>query len=374
MTNRWGSKSGGGNGPSSQNVKWVDLGLIDLVPAVMNGPQTLYVMPPGSFLASIKFTDDPASVPMDSMPSGRGHINGLSLAIGTVKSFGWNGFAWAQGGSLNHSADSGYIVTGLGYGPYAILDTGIKDIQSLVLSAASVGPIQIGLLLHDSRVNVDGTGAGVRVAPIEPWAELTFYDSPFDNTVATPGAIQKCAIIGSGGIWFNDGDSEPSGGISPNFFANTGGYVGEQGTPATVLADSPPSLPLTVVTGVNDQFDLQYWQLETFTMAPGTYTTATQVVNAMAAAVGSVNGFLFSDYVTPSNSAGSILLTMISSGDQENANTIAFGPNDVAAALGFTLNPNSFAGGANGIVWYDTGSDPPTVGKVHAVAEIITLS
>ena len=38
---------------------WVDLGLINLVDAVMNGPQTLYDMPVGSFLASIRFTDDP---------------------------------------------------------------------------------------------------------------------------------------------------------------------------------------------------------------------------------------------------------------------------------------------------------------------------
>ena len=213
---------------------WVDLGLINLVDAVMNGPQTLYDMPEGSFLASIRFTDGPASVALDFANSS------MWLAIGTEKSFGWNGFAGISGpitpntpgstydslalAALNSSNLSGSIA-GMGYGPFAALDTGLADFTSLVLSAASVGPIQVGLLAQANVGPNSGSGVGVRVGPITAWVALTNYDAPTSNTVATPGVLQSCAILANGTIWVNLGATGTSGLIAPDFAGNAGGSV-----------------------------------------------------------------------------------------------------------------------------------------------------
>ena len=78
---------------------------------------------------------------------------------------------------------------------------------------------------------------------------------------------------------------------------------------------------------------------ETFTLAAGTYTTIAELVTAMGASIGSNHGEAFSVFVTPSNDSGSILLTMISTGAQENGNTITAGDTDVSASLGFTATP-----------------------------------
>ena len=207
------------------SVSIIDLGLINLVTATMDGPQTLYTIPAGSYLASIRFTDDPNTVVLDHFP---GHIspfyaNTPALAIGTVKSFGWQGFGWATyPPGLNQSGDSYFLApSDIGYGPFAALDTGVSDFGSLVLSASSVGPIQIGMLLST------GLCAGVRVASIAAWVADTTYQSPASNTVATPGVLQKCAILANGTIWFNGGTTGTSGATSPNFAANAGGSVSD---------------------------------------------------------------------------------------------------------------------------------------------------
>jgi hypothetical protein len=373
---------------SVQSVQWVDLGLIDLVAAMMDGPTTLYDMPDGTFLASIRATDDPDSVEPDSIPSTQ--RRGVGVGFGTVKSFGWNGFAAVQSvsGSLQFVDISYLAAQSFGYGPFGALPTSgeaATDIVSLVLSAASVGPIEAAYFVTGFSAQY---GEGVRIAAVAAWAADTVYDSPETNTSTTPGALSKCVIEENGTFWFSDGpEGGTSGGSPPDFASNstayngsnTGGVVGESGTPAGVLAPSPPTLPLTVVTGTNDEFVYTGnggdGSGETFTVAAGVYTTVAEVVAAVAAAIGSL-GEAFSTYVTPSDSSGSILLTMISTGAQENGNEIGAGANDVSAALGFSgtsqfgVSPYT---GAGGIVWYDTNAAPPTVGAVHAVAEIVTL-
>lgn len=225
----WGPSPAGGGGGSGLQI--VDLGLVDLVTAVMGGPQTLLDMPAGSYLASIRFTDDPETVQIDNFPtSATANLNEPLIAIGTVKSFGWSGFAWAiYPGLISATADSFPLGSvGRAYGPYAALDTGANDFDSLVLSAATVGPIEIGVLLSDKTVgSYGGKGAGVRVAAITAWEAATAYDSPASNTVATPGVLQKCTIVENGTIWFNDGTSGTSGGTAPDFVDNAGGSVAD---------------------------------------------------------------------------------------------------------------------------------------------------
>ena len=219
--NKWIPTTPGGG---SSSVQWVDLGLVDLVSAVMDGPTTLYNMPDGSFLSQIRFTDDPDTVIPDSLYQLQAVGNlGFVMGFGTVKSFGWYAFAFIQATADEPQAVDtlGMGAQTFGYGPFAALDTGIDDLISSVLSAASVGPIEAGIVMKDT----DNKGAGVRVAAITPWAATTAYQSPASNTVATPGVLQKCAILENGTIWINDGLSGTSGGSAPDFAGNAGGSV-----------------------------------------------------------------------------------------------------------------------------------------------------
>lgn len=369
----------------AQSVKWVDLGLVDLVAATMDGPQTLFAIPDGSFLASIRFTDDPSSVIPDLVALTPGNTL-VWLAFGTEKSFGWAGFAGYYKADNFSTYDTntlasllGFNANGAGYGPYAALDTGELDFNAVVLSAAAVGPIEAALMVFNEATGPNGGfGTGVRIAAIEAWAADTAYDAPGSNTVATPGVLQKCAILANGTIWLNDSQSSTSGADAPDFAGNAGGSVldpGPDDVAAICLAVNPPTLPMVVVEGVNDQFGFDGPNgTETFTLAPGTFTTIAEAVTAMGAATGSSSSEAFSTIVTPSDDSGSILLTAVTPGPTANAWGIGAGGNDVVGALGFDGGAGqSFAGGV-GILWYDTSSVPPTVGSIHAVAEIVTLT
>lgn len=248
------SSSGGTSGGGASTTNFVDLGLVDLVAAVMDGPTTLYTMPAGSFLASIRFTDDPASVETDFEGTWNSVGNAsANFAIGTEKSFGWNGFAGvglgggAFGGSLS-AYDSlflpaiSYLSKNWGYGPFAALDGGAVDFSSLVLSAAAVGPIQAALLINGSTSG-GPNGKGVRCSAITAWAASTSYDSPESNTAATPGALKKCAIIANGTIWINDGTTGTSGLVAPLFASHVGGSVADG---ANIVWYDTASAPPTV--------------------------------------------------------------------------------------------------------------------------------
>lgn len=128
------------------------------------------------------------------------------------------------------------------------------------------------------------------------------------------------------------------------FAYNTAGVSSDPAGHATVTAGSPPSTPLVVVTGVNDTFvftPAKTGTPETFTVAAGTYSTVAACVAAMGAAVGG-SAEAFSTKATPSNSAGSILLTE-PTGRNGNGDTITVGATDVSAGLGFA-SPSTFGG------------------------------
>ena len=118
---------------------------------------------------------------------------------------------------------------------------------------------------------------------------------------------------------------------------------------AFTLANSAPSIPLTVVAGVNDSFVFTgdgglASTPETFTIPAGVYTTLAECVIAMAGAFGSISGMPFAAIVTPSALGSTILLSMGSLGAEQNGNTITAAPHDVSADLGFS-SPSVFAGG-----------------------------
>lgn len=235
---------------------WVDLGLIDLVDAVMNGPQTLYEMPEGSFLSQIRFTDDPDTVVPDIDHGGSFYFGAETVAgwfaVGTVKSFGWSGFAGVgivntQGGtqavpgSYDSSSLAGVFTgggVGGGYGPFAALDMGQADPNSLVLSAASVGPIQAALLVSGTE---EQSGKGVMASPILAWIANNSYDSGVGN-FATPGALANCAITANGTIWMNKGASGVSGGTTPDFPGNAGGSVSDGAITWQDTTQAPPTV------------------------------------------------------------------------------------------------------------------------------------
>ncbi len=127
--------------------------------------------------------------------------------------------------------------------------------------------------------------------------------------------------------------------------------------PGTVTADSAPTLPLTIVVATNDTFvivgNAPAPASETFTVAPGVYTTIAQTIAAMAAATGDDSGERFDTRITPSNSSGSILLTTAATEGSLYAQVIE--GNGGAAALGFTGNPDLFTGGYGGTWTFSTG-------------------
>ena len=124
-------------------------------------------------------------------------------------------------------------------------------------------------------------------------------------------------------------------------------------TEAAVTADTTATVPLVVVTGVNDQFvftgDGGAGSPETFTVAPGTYATFAAVVAAMAAAIGSAHGETFDTISAVGGTGGTITLTMVGSGGaNDNNNTLGPGSDDVSVSLGFTADPDTYGGGTGG--------------------------
>ena len=121
--------------------------------------------------------------------------------------------------------------------------------------------------------------------------------------------------------------------------------------PASVEAASAPTLPLTITHAVNDTFVLHSANdpnsPDTFTIAPGVYTTIAALVAAVAAATSTATGNApLSTYVNVSSTGGKIVLTEIVRGTVGNADEITEGDGG-AAAIGFSSLPATFSGGAN---------------------------
>jgi hypothetical protein len=130
-----------------------------------------------------------------------------------------------------------------------------------------------------------------------------------------------------------------------------------------VTADSAPTLPLTIVAATNDT--LVYTPsstsvADTFTIAPGIYTTLAALAAAVAASIGSLAGERFDTLCHVTHPSTKLVFTEII--HNANGSTITDGDGG-AAALGFTANPDTFAGQSGPIgAWaFTTESGVPVI-------------
>lgn len=315
-----------GSGGSSQ-VAIADLGILDVAAIFSGGPATLNALDAGQFLAAVKFTDTDfvATDLVAPLIAGSFRIN---LAIGTVKSFGWWGFALfsynpPESGAQTWTDTVGAYGGGYVYGP----NLGVVGGDAMVLSAADGGPIQAGFI---ANLNEAADGAGITLDAIIAWAAATVYGTPVTNTPATSGVKVKAAVVANGTIWLNVGAPGTSGGSPPDFAGNAGGTV----------VDNQTAFAITAV----DQ-------------GAGTITIAGD------------HRALF-----PAGSPFSVSGSTDNDGDYVVA-SVSFGSGNTVIDTGAPLNDGTADGDVLvGIVWQDSTTPPPTVGQVHPVAEIWTPS
>lgn len=124
-------------------------------------------------------------------------------------------------------------------------------------------------------------------------------------------------------------------------------------TGAVLDAASAPTLPLTL-TNANNTFvftstDNDPNTPDTFTIAPGVYTTLAQLAAAVSAADSTAaTSFPFSNYVNVTTAANKLVFTQVVKGTNGNGDTIGAG-NGGAAAIGFSQSlPAAFASGTVG--------------------------
>lgn len=155
------------------------------------------------------------------------------------------------------------------------------------------------------------------------------YSNQYDLTNAVAAAIGS----GSGEAWST---------ISQFEFT---------GSRAFMNAPNPPTLPLTVVTSVNDTFiytPIATGSPETFTLAAGTYSTLGDLTFAIYSSIGSMSGEQFHTKIGMSNASGHFQPQALAPGTYANGDTLTTGPTDVLADLGFT-SPATLAGGTDGV-------------------------
>lgn len=120
--------------------------------------------------------------------------------------------------------------------------------------------------------------------------------------------------------------------------------------PAAAFAITDPT-PFTVTTGVNDTFiftPITTGTPETFTVAAGTYTSQSDLADALAQATGTGSD-QFGDYLYSYDTGGTDWWLELEAGDNTNGDTLTTGPTDILAPIGFT-SPVTFSGGIPG--WF----------------------
>lgn len=241
-----------------------------------------------------------------------------------------------------------------------------------------------------------GDYVAIPVAPDTTNEEIVWLEGPFTSGDTAPttflrGQEGSTAVAHAAATWVHGstvfdfipnliGDGSPEGAVAAElgqFYTDGSGYDGSMGsttglfmfgrsTPdgvaATTSSDSAPTLPLTVVTGVNDEFvytPISTDTPETFTVAAGVYATLDDVIAAMAAALGS-SAERFDTIATPSNNGTNIVVTINVVGIAHNGDSVGEGANDVIVAMGFLENPNEFFGGVDtNTGWFQLAGDLP---------------
>lgn len=127
---------------------------------------------------------------------------------------------------------------------------------------------------------------------------------------------------------------------------------GDPSDAASIISANPPTLPLTIVAGVNDEFNFAFDSF-TFVIAPGTYTNVPDLVTAFRHALylddptrdfETVTGW--SGYNQSGTNIG-ISSPTVGGGSQYNGYTITDGTHNALPGLGFT-NGQEASGGTDG--------------------------
>jgi hypothetical protein len=261
----------------------------------------------------------------------------------------------------------------------ALQSQGDVMLAGAIANANNTGGMFIGKDLNFIYRSTDGGQTWTGIAT--PW-DTAIPDAPLQigSFAFGPGNLVLCvgwnwlinyAIVGlstdGGQTWTDISTDTPLVGASVTQAAcaydGTKWYLcanpGFGATPATVTADSAPTLPVTIVTGVNDQFRLSgNHGNETFTIAAGVYTTLGDLKTAVGAATGNyVPGDLFSFWVTTTDNGTNLVFTLVAPGASGNGVTIIEG-NGGAAAIGVTSPPDIFAGGGGSPAGLWTASSP----------------
>lgn len=325
----------GGNG-GSQAIRLVDLGVIDLPSVYTDGPTDLCTLGVDEYLAGIRFTDTDV-IELDAAP--------LALGFGTPHSFGWFGFAWLEALSAANIADGGQAIfdtlalaaNTYAYSPDAAVLGKRGGSAQMAMVLSTPGPVQVSAFMPSSALGAQpGFGDGARFDAVEAWAEDTVYD---DTSAGTPGVTsipRKAAIVANGTVWTNTGTpgSSASAADEPDFAGNAGGNV------------SDPNINLDI-TGV-DQGAKHFI-----------------VAGDHAASLRNLSG---GTVLVQSSTGNDGTYTVVSAVFAAGATTVT-----VAEAIPDSTVDGQI-GGAGDILWTDTEIALPTMGTLHAVAEIWTLS
>lgn len=213
-------------------------------------------------------------------------------------------------------------------GPFTNGDTSsdnfLRGREGSTAAAASNAPWHIGATVFDFVPTYIGESSpeGVVYALFgETYIDAVGYDIP-----GSPGSTSGLYMFG-----------RPNGDPVAAFAQ---GYTG-------------PDIPLTVTMGSNDEFvwnDETLGSPETFTVAPGTYTTVDDLVAALNAAIGSTSAEAFDTIVTVTNVGGFPTFTLNTTGTAYNNSSLSPGANDITVEIGFPGNP-----GAGGYTFFEGG-------------------
>jgi hypothetical protein len=128
-------------------------------------------------------------------------------------------------------------------------------------------------------------------------------------------------------------------------FIGVANPIGLGGGNSSCSAEASLSLPMVIATGVNDTFvytPISTGIPETFTIAPGSYSSAAACAGAMHDAVGT-DSDIFGDYGDPQYESPIVIAANAVFGSGQNGDTITEG-NGGASSLGF-FGTTTFAGG-----------------------------
>lgn len=274
--------------------------------------------------------------------------NGVALGVGSIAEAG------AAIGDLSHVA----AAAGTALGKYGLA---YSPGQEAVAGGriAITGDAQFSRVpMHIATVDATPTALGNVLAPGPGGAGVILQDAQraavWNRTIGIHGRVIARDIAPGASSWWDFTGAIRGDGAGPQVNASVTGNVA-----ATV--------PLAVVGGANDEF--VYTPLggtpETFTVAPGVYASIGALGAAVMAATGSGSGEAFSTICNVADDGTHLIFTEIL--HRANGSTITPGVNDVAAGLGFTSNPNTFAG-ATGYAWVCTAIPTPSILAQDAAA------